>query len=41
MQRIENITAATMSDDAGYGLIQDAVVIINDGKVEFVGPAYD
>ncbi|WP_289117069.1 imidazolonepropionase [uncultured Idiomarina sp.] len=41
MQRIENITAATMSDDAGYGLIQDAVVIINDGKIEFVGPAYD
>ncbi|ASG64781.1 imidazolonepropionase [Idiomarina piscisalsi] len=41
MQRIENITAATMSDDTGYGLIKDAVVIINDGKVEFVGPAYD
>ncbi|MFD2631403.1 imidazolonepropionase [Idiomarina piscisalsi] len=41
MQRIENITAATMSDDAGYGLIHDAVVIINDGKIEFVGPAYD
>jgi imidazolonepropionase len=41
MQRIENITAATMSDDVGYGLIQDAVVIINDGKIEFVGPAYD
>ncbi|RXS41477.1 imidazolonepropionase [Idiomarina sp. 29L] len=41
MQRIENITAATMSDDTGYGLIKDAVVIINDGKIEFVGPAYD
>lgn len=41
MQRIENITAATMSDDAGYGLIHNAVVIINDGKIEFVGPAYD
>lgn len=41
MQRIENITAATMATDSGYGLINDAVVLVNNGKVEFVGPAYD
>ena len=41
MQRIENINAATMTDDKGYGLIQDATVIINKGKIEFVGAAFD
>ncbi|MGM7319105.1 imidazolonepropionase [Idiomarina sp. ST10R2A5] len=41
MQRIENINAATMNDDQGYGLIHDATVIINKGKIEFVGAAFD
>lgn len=41
MQRIENINAATMTDDKGYGLIQDATVIINKGKIEFVGTAFN
>ncbi|MDV6327756.1 imidazolonepropionase [Idiomarina sp. Sol25] len=41
MQRIENINAATMTDDKGYGLIQGATVIINKGKIEFVGAAFD
>ena len=41
MQRIENINAATMASDKGYGLIQDATVIINRGKIEFVGAAFD
>ncbi|MGM0907245.1 MAG: imidazolonepropionase [Pseudomonadota bacterium] len=41
MQRIENINAATMTSDQGYGLIQDATVIINKGKIEFVGAAFD
>ncbi|MGM0629698.1 MAG: imidazolonepropionase [Pseudomonadota bacterium] len=41
MQRIENINAATMTGEQGYGLIQDATVIINKGKIEFVGAAFD
>ncbi|MGM0430575.1 MAG: imidazolonepropionase [Pseudomonadota bacterium] len=41
MQRIENINAATMTGDQGYALIQDATVIINKGKIEFVGAAFD
>lgn len=41
MQRIENINAATMNDATGYGMIDDAVVIIDNGKVEYVGPAFD
>ncbi|WP_224798381.1 imidazolonepropionase [Idiomarina abyssalis] len=40
MQRIENINAATMNDDQGYGLIHDATVIINKEKIEFVGAAF-
>ncbi|RUO72233.1 imidazolonepropionase [Pseudidiomarina sediminum] len=37
-QRIANVTAATMTDD-GYGLLENATVVIDDGLISYVGPA--
>ncbi|MDF1728848.1 MAG: imidazolonepropionase [Sulfitobacter sp.] len=36
---IRGVTAATMSTDQGYGLIEDAAVVLSGGLIEWVGPA--
>ncbi|MBI1216010.1 MAG: imidazolonepropionase [Alphaproteobacteria bacterium] len=34
-----NLDAATMTEDGGYGIIEDAAIGIKDGKIAFIGPA--
>lgn len=42
MQRIENIQLVTLAaEQSDYGLIEDAVVIINGRHIEWAGPAFD
>ncbi|MGM0526008.1 MAG: imidazolonepropionase [Pseudomonadota bacterium] len=41
MQRIENVRLATMAEeDSGYGIIDDAVVIIEGRKIYWAGPEH-
>ncbi|MEW7008431.1 imidazolonepropionase [Lentilitoribacter sp. EG35] len=38
---LHNLTAATMSLDGPYGLIEDAAILIEDGKIAWVGHQMD
>ena len=39
---LTNLSVATMSDDSiGYGLIEDAGLVIEDDKIAWVGPMSD
>ena len=42
MQRIENIQLVTLDAElSDYGLIEDAIVIVNGTHIEWAGPAFD
>lgn len=37
---LRNLTAATFDTDGPYGLIEDAAIVLRDGRIDWVGPAH-